>query len=65
MVICNGVRNDGLLKKNYEGQIVRLRKGEEITKVFKNSNFFDREYLTFLKIGERIQEIWRIVLRIY
>ena len=44
---------EGFFKKELEKIVVKLKKGKEITKSFGNSAFFDREYISFLNIGEK------------
>ena len=44
---------EGFFKKELEKIVVKLKRGKEITKSFGNSAFFDREYISFLNIGEK------------
>ena len=53
-----GLKNwKGKNEKNFEKNFLKIEKGESIQKSFKNTTFFDNEYVSFLAIGEKTGEM--------
>ena len=46
-----------VLNEELKKIILKIEKGESIQKSFKNTTFFDNEYVSFLTIGEKTGEM--------
>ncbi|WP_304181745.1 type II secretion system F family protein [Leptotrichia trevisanii] len=54
--MCTNSKSN-ILNKELKKIILKIEKGESIQKSFKNTTFFDNEYISFLTIGEKTGEM--------
>jgi type II secretion system F domain protein len=57
--------NSGLMNNEIRKVIIKIEKGENIKKSFHNLKFFNKEYITFLNIGEKTGVISDVFFNLY